>query len=79
MAQIGTKECTMTREQLYSIGNAMWTQNLRADRIANVLYAEQMLQNKELVLPLFDTLLTKGNLSTAYMITNQVKQKQAHN
>ena len=77
--QTNAFECTMTREQLYTIGNALWTRNLRADRIANVLYAEQMLQNKELVLPLFDTLLTKGNLSTAYMITNKVKQKQAHN
>lgn len=35
-----------------------------------------MLQKKELVLPLFEQLLTKGNLSAAYMITNQVKQKQ---
>jgi hypothetical protein len=74
--QTNAFECTMTREQLYSIGNAMWTQNLRADRIANVLYAEQMLQKKELVLPLFEQLLTKGNLSAAYMITNKVKQKQ---
>ena len=74
--QTNAFECTMTREQLYSIGNSMWTQNLRADRIANILYAEQVLQRKELVLPLFDTLLTKDNLSTAYMITNQVKQKQ---
>lgn len=74
--QTNAFECTMTREQLHSIGNAMWTQNLRADRIANVFYAEQMLQKKELVLPLFEQLLTKGNLSAAYMITNQVKQKQ---
>ena len=74
--QTNAFECTMTREQLYTIGNALWTQELRADRIANVLYAEQMLQKKELVLPLFEQLLTKGNLSAAYMITNKVKQKQ---
>lgn len=72
--QTNAFECTMTLAQLYTIGNALWTQELRADHIANVLYAEQMLQHKELVLPLFDTLLTKGNLSTAYMITNRVKQ-----
>ena len=41
--QTNAFECTMTRAQLYTIGNAMWTQNLRADRIANVLYAEYML------------------------------------
>lgn len=76
--QTNAFECTMTRAQLYTIGNAMWTQNLRADRIANVLYAEQVLQNKELVLPLFEQLLTKGNLSTAYMITNKIKQEQAN-
>lgn len=67
----------MTRAQLYETGNVTWVRNLRADRIANVLNAEQVLQDKELVLLLFSELLATKTFGVANMIAIDRKKELA--
>ena len=71
-------ERTMTHAQLYETGNVTWVRNLRVDRIANVLNAEQVLQSKELVLPLFSELLATKNFGVANMIAIDRKKELAN-
>lgn len=61
----------------YETGNVTWVRNLRVDRIANVLNAEQVLQDKELVLPLFSELLATKTFGVAHMIAINRKKELA--
>ena len=76
--QVTLFESTMTQAQLYETGNVTWVRNLRADRIANVLNAEQVLQDKELVLPLFSELLAAKTFGVAHMIAIDRKKELAN-
>lgn len=71
-------ERTMTHAQMYVTGNVAWVRNLRADRIANVLNAEQILQNKEEVLPLFSELLNTKHFDDAHIIVIDRKKELAN-
>ena len=71
-------EHTMTLAQLYETGNVTWVRNLRADRIANVLNAEQVLRGKEHVLPLFNELLATKHFDDAHMTAINRKKELAN-
>ena len=76
--QVTLFESTMTQAQLYETGNVTWVRNLRADRIANVLNAEQVLQDKKRVLPLFSELLATKTFGVAHMIAINRKKELAN-
>lgn len=70
-------ECTMDVQQLYSVGSKHWYHTLTGRQIANILYAEEQLQDKELVASEFERLYDSGDsLSIA---TKVEKLKQQHN
>ena len=55
-------ECTMTARQLYSVQSEQWYRTLTGRQIANILYAECQLQDKELVVAEFDHLYDSGDI-----------------
>ena len=55
-------ECTMTAQQLYSVQSEHWYRTLTGRQIANILYAEYHLQDKELVASEFERLYDAGDI-----------------
>lgn len=69
-------ECTMTAQQLYSVQSEHWYRTLTGRQIANILYAEYHLQDKELVASEFERLYDAGNILS--ISTKVEKLKQEH-
>ena len=66
----------MTAQQLYSVQSEHWYRTLTGRQIANILYAEYHLQDKELVASEFERLYDAGNILS--ISTKVEKLKQEH-
>lgn len=69
-------ECTMDIQQLYSVQSEYWYRTLTGRQIANILYAEDQLHDKELVASEFGHLYDSG--SSLSISTKVEKLKQEH-
>lgn len=68
-------EYTMDVQQLYSVQSAHWYHTLTGRQIANMLYAESQLQDKELVAAEFEHLYDAGDFVSISTKVEKLKQK----
>lgn len=73
--QMTAIECTMTVQQLYSVQSEHWYRTLTGRQIANMLYAECQLQDKELVASEFERLYDAGDILSISTKVDKLKQE----